>query len=59
MKATDLLRYEVYDEDNKLFRKFHDRAEAQKFLQEGWKLVTRAKCKEPVPTVETDGEARW
>lgn len=51
------MRYEVYDEDNKLFRKFWDRFEAQKFLQPGWKLVTKAKHKEPKPTPETHGEA--
>ncbi len=53
------MRYEVYDEDNKLFRKFWDRHEAQKFLQEGWKLITKAKPKEVKPTTETYGEARW
>lgn len=53
------MRYEVYDEDNKLFRKFWDRFEAEKFLQPGWKLVTKAKYKAPKPTPETHGEARW
>ena len=53
------MRYEVYDEDNKLFRKFWDRFEAEKFLQKGWKLVTKAKHKEVKPTVETHGEALW
>jgi hypothetical protein len=53
------MRYEVYDEDNKLFRKFWDRFEAEKFLQKGWKLVTKAKHKVPKPTPETHGEARW
>ena len=33
------MRYEIYDEHNKLFRKFWDRAEAQKFLQPGWKMA--------------------
>ncbi len=59
MKAADLLRYEVYDEENRLFRKFSERAEAEKFLQAGWRMVTKAKYKEPTPTVETDGEALW
>lgn len=51
------MRYEIYDEHNKLFRKFWDRAEAQKFLQPGWKMVTKAKHKEQKPTPETHGEA--
>ena len=53
------MRYEVYDEDNKLFRKFWDRHEAEKFMQKGWKLVTKAKHKEAKPTPETHGVARW
>ena len=53
------MRYEVYDEDNKLFRRFWDKHEAQKFLQPGWKMVTKAKYKEPKPKAETHGEARW
>ena len=51
------MRYEVYDEDGKLFRKFWERHEAEKFMQQGWKLVTKAKYKEPKPTVEKFGEA--
>jgi hypothetical protein len=51
------MRYEVYDEDNKLFRKFWERHEAEKFLQAGWKLVTKAKFKNVKPTTETHGEA--
>jgi hypothetical protein len=53
------MRYGVYDEENKLFRKFWDKHEAQKFLQEGWKLIAKANPKVPKPTVETYGEARW
>lgn len=53
------MRYEVYDEEGKLFRKFWDRFSAEKFLQPGWKLVTKAKYKKPTPTPETHGEARW
>jgi hypothetical protein len=53
------MRYEVYDEENKLFRKFWDRAEAERFIQPGWKLVTKAKHKTPKPTTATHGEARW
>lgn len=53
------MRYEVYDEDGKLFRKFWFREEAEKFVQGGWKLVTKAKHKEVKlkPTPETHGEA--
>lgn len=54
------MRYEVYDEDNKLFRKFWYREEAEKFVQGGWKLVTKAKHKDAKPsqpTPETHGEA--
>jgi hypothetical protein len=53
------MRYEVYDEEGKLFRKFWDRYEAEKFIQQGWKLVTKAKHREPKPTPETHGIARW
>ena len=53
------MTYEVYDEEGKLFRKFWDRDTAQKFLQPGWKLVTKAKQKKVQPTTETHGEARW
>jgi hypothetical protein len=53
------MRYEVYDEDGKLSRKFWDKHEAQRFMQPGWKLVTKAKHKEVKPTPETHGEARW
>ena len=49
------MRYEVYDEEGKLFRKFWDRADAERFLQPGWKLVTKAKHKEPKPTAATHG----
>ena len=53
------MRYEVYDEEGKLFRKFWDRAEAQKFLQPGWKMVTKQKHVPPVPNTVSHGEARW
>lgn len=53
------MRYEVYDEEGKLFRKFWDKHDAIKFLQPSWKLVTKAKHKEPKPTPETHGWARW
>jgi hypothetical protein len=51
------MRYEVYDEDGKLFRKFWYREEAEKFVQAGWTLVTKAKHKDAKPTPETHGEA--
>lgn len=51
------MRYEVYDENNKLFRKFWYREEAERFVQNGWKLVTKAKHKDTKPTPETHGEA--
>jgi hypothetical protein len=56
------MRYWVYDEDNKLFRKFWTRWEASRFIQEGWKIIVKMKEPEhkPVaPTPETHGEARW
>ena len=51
------MRYEVYDEEGKLFRKFWYREEAERFVQGGWKLVTKAKHREAKPTTETHGEA--
>ena len=56
------MRYWVYDEEGKLFRKFWDQHDAIKFLQPGWKLVTKAKepKEKPVyPTPEIYGEAKW
>ena len=53
------MRFWVYDEEGKLFRKFWERSEAEKHLTDGWKLVTKAKEKPVKPTVETHGEARW
>lgn len=53
------MRYEIYDEQGKLFRKFWDRQAAQKFLQKGWKMVIKAKHIEPKPTPQTHGAARW
>ena len=53
------MRFEVYDEEGKLFRKFWERHEAIKFLQEGWKIVEKAKHREVKPTPEQYGEARW
>jgi hypothetical protein len=53
------MRFEVYDEEGKLFRKFWTRWEAARFVQEGWKLVEKAKFREVKPVPETHGEARW
>jgi hypothetical protein len=53
------MRYWVYDEEGKLFRKFHERYEAEKFIQPNWKLVTKPKDKKVLPTPETHGEALW
>jgi hypothetical protein len=58
-EGEEHVRYEVYDDDGKLFRKFWDKESAQKFMQQGWKLVTKAKQKEVKPTPDTHGEARW
>lgn len=53
------MRYEVFDEEGKLFRKFWEREQAEKFLQDGWTLVTQPKPKKKVPSTEEYGEARW
>lgn len=53
------MRYEIYDEDRKLFRKFWTRWEAARFIQPGWVLVEKAKYRDVKPTVETHQEARW
>ena len=51
----DALRFWVYDDEGKLFRRFAFKVEAQNFLQEDWTLVIQPK--QPKPTIETDGEA--
>ena len=53
------MRYWVYDEDGKLFRKFWDKFSAQQFLQPGWSLVVQPKIVAAVPNIETHGEALW
>ena len=53
------MRFEVYDEERKLFRKYWTRHEASKFIQPGWIIVEKAKHVPPKPTPETHGEARW
>ena len=37
------MKYEVYDDQNKLFGKYWDIYEAQKFVKQGWKIVTKAR----------------
>lgn len=53
------MRFWVYDDEGVLFRKFHTRQEAEKFMQSGWKLVTKAVEKETKPTEDTHGRALW
>ena len=53
------MRYEVYDEEGQLFRRFHNKYEAENFLQDGWSIVVLPKQKITKPNVETCGEARW
>lgn len=53
------MRFEVYDENNKLFRRFWTRWEAARFLQEGWKLVEKAKFRQAQPDTATHGAALW
>jgi hypothetical protein len=52
-----MLRYWVYDEEGKLFRKFAFKVEAINFLQDGWNLVIQPKPKPQKITVEEFGEA--
>lgn len=53
------MRFWVYDEDGLLMRRFAYREEAERFLQDGWRLVVQPRQLRQVPTVETHGEARW
>lgn len=56
------MRYWVYDEDGKLFRKFDNRETAIKFLLPNWKLVIKPAerpTKPEPPSPDTHGEARW
>lgn len=53
------MRYVILDEDGQPLRKFWDKEEAQKFLQDGWTLTIMPKPKKVLPSVETYGEARW
>ena len=53
------MRYWLYDEDNILTRKFYTKAEAEMFMQEGWRIAVQPKITIPKPCVETHGEARW
>ena len=51
------MRFWVYDEEGKLFRKFAYLDQANNFLQDGWKLIIQPKQRKKNPTVETHGEA--
>lgn len=51
------MRFWVYDEEGKLFRRFAFKIEAQNFLQLGWKLVVQPKPQHKKPTPEEFGEA--
>lgn len=53
------MRFWVYDEEGNLLRKFWDKESAQRFLQEGWKVVVQPKPVIKKPTVEEYGEALW
>ncbi len=53
------MRFEVYDEEGKLFRKFWERWEAVKFIQPGWKIVEKAKHRPVPPNPTTHGRALW
>ena len=58
-KGETKMRYWVYDEFDRLFRKFWDQHDAIKFLQPGWRLVVQPKDKPVKPNADTHGEARW
>ena len=51
-----MMRFWVYDDEGKLFRKFAFKVEAQNFLQPGWKLVVQPKPIKKYPTPEEFGE---
>lgn len=51
------MRYLVYDEDDVLLRKFGDRESAQRYLQDGWRMVVLPRPSKKTPTIEEFGEA--
>jgi len=51
------MRFWVYDDEGKLFRRFAFRIEAEQFLQPGWSLVVQPKPRQLKPTIEQYGEA--
>ena len=53
------MRYWVYDDEGYVFRKFWTKADTEKFMQPGWRLVVQPKPIQLKPTVKTYGEARW
>jgi hypothetical protein len=52
-----MMRFWIYDDEGKLFRKFAFKVEAQNFLLPGWKLVIQPKPQPSKPTIEEFGEA--
>lgn len=52
-----MMRFWVYDEEGKLFRRFAFKCEAERFLQPGWSLVVQPKQRKPQPTIEQYGKA--
>ena len=53
------MRFWVYDETGALLRKFAYREEAERHMDEGYRLVVQPRPKRVVPSVEKYGEARW
>lgn len=51
------MRFWVYDDEGKLFRRFAFRIETERFLQPGWLLVVQPKQRKPKPLIEQYGEA--
>jgi hypothetical protein len=53
------MRFWIYDDEGRLFRKFAFKDQATKFLQPGWQLVMQPKPRKIKPTTETHGKALW
>lgn len=51
------MRFWVYDDEGKLFRKFAFKDQAKNFLQLGWLLVVQRKVRKTKPNIKTHGEA--
>ena len=50
------MRYWVYDDDGHLLRKFHTKADALSFMQEGFRLIVQPKPKAVKPAAPTAEE---